>query len=61
MAEAVWAMMELYGLIGKVNLGSLINGCLLNDSQVIAIVMDNASNNNMFMTSLEQWCEEQGV
>jgi hypothetical protein len=53
--------MELYGLIGKVNLGSLINGCLVNDSQVIAIVMDNASNNNTLITSLEQWCEEWGV
>jgi hypothetical protein len=61
MAKAVWATMELYGLIGKVNLGSLINGCLLNDSQVITIVMDNASNNNTLMTSLEQQCEEQGI
>ncbi|KAF8799535.1 hypothetical protein BYT27DRAFT_7120256 [Phlegmacium glaucopus] len=42
MVEAVWATMELYGL-------------------VIVIVMDNASNNNMLMTSLEQWCEEQGI
>ncbi|KAF8808831.1 hypothetical protein BYT27DRAFT_7022995, partial [Phlegmacium glaucopus] len=42
MAEAVWATMELYGL-------------------VIAIVMDNASNNNMLMTSLEGWCEEWGI
>jgi hypothetical protein len=46
MAEAVWATMELYSLVGKVNLSLLINGNLLNDSQVIAIVMDNASNNN---------------
>jgi hypothetical protein len=64
MAKAVWAMMELYGLIGKVNLGLLgllINGHLLNDSQVIAIVMDNASNNNMLMTSLKQQCKEQDV
>jgi hypothetical protein len=61
MAKAVWAMMELYSLIGKVNLGSLINGCLLNDSQVITIVMDNTSNNNTLVTSLEQRCKEWGV
>ncbi|KAF8234673.1 hypothetical protein L208DRAFT_1070791, partial [Tricholoma matsutake] len=48
MAEAVWATMELYGLIGKA-------------SFIIAIVMDNASNNNTLMTSLEQRCEERGI
>jgi hypothetical protein len=61
MAKAVWATMELYGLFGKVNLSLLINGCLLNDSQVIAIVMNNASNNNMLMTSFKQWCKEGGI
>jgi hypothetical protein len=61
MAEAVWAKMELYGLVGKVNLGLLINGHLLNDSQVIAIVMDNASNNNTLMTSLKQQGKGWGV
>ena len=30
-------------------------------SQVIAIVTDNASNNNTLMTSLEQRCEERGI
>ncbi|KAI0281548.1 hypothetical protein BC826DRAFT_876907, partial [Russula brevipes] len=45
MAEAVWATMELYGLVGK----------------IIAIVMDNASNNNTLMTSLEQRCEQRGI
>ena len=61
MAEAVWVTMELYGLIGKVNLGLLINVCSLNDLQVIAIVMDNASNKNTLVSSLEWWCEEWGV
>ena len=53
MAEAVWAMMELYSLIGKVSFqaGSPLH--LLTHSQVIAIAMDNASNNNTLMTSLE--------
>ena len=61
MAEAVWAMMELYCLIGKVSFqaGSLLH--LLTHSQVIAIAMDNASNNNMLMTPLERQCQQQGV
>ncbi|KAF8227880.1 hypothetical protein L208DRAFT_1294647 [Tricholoma matsutake] len=42
MAEAVWATMELYGLIGK----------------VIAIMMDNMSNNITLMESLQCQCEE---
>ena len=61
MAKAVWVTMELYGLIGKVNLGLLINVHSLNDLQVIAIVMDNASNNNTLMSSLKWRCKEQGV
>ena len=61
MAKAVWVTMELYGLIGKVNLGLLINVHSLNDLQVIAIVMDNASNNNTLMSSLKRRCKEQGV
>ena len=54
MAEAVWVMMELYALIRKVSFqaGSLLH--LLTHSQVIAIVMNNASNNNMLMMSLER-------
>jgi hypothetical protein len=34
---------------------------LLSYSQIIAIVMDNASNNNTLMTSLEQRCQERGI
>ena len=34
---------------------------LLSYSQIIAIVMDNASNNNTLMTSLEQPCQECGI
>jgi hypothetical protein len=61
MAEAVWATMELYGLIGKVSSGPwFINGTY-NVLQIIAIVMDNASNNNTLMTSLERRCEQRGV
>ncbi|KAF8487446.1 hypothetical protein DFH94DRAFT_609932, partial [Russula ochroleuca] len=45
MAEAVWATLELYGLIGR----------------IIAIVMDNASNNNTMMTSLERQHQKQDI
>jgi len=30
-------------------------------SQIIAIVMDNASNNNTLITSLERRCQQQGI
>jgi hypothetical protein len=60
MAEAVWQTMELYGLIGRVcYLLSL--WVLLTCSQIIAIVMDNASNNNTLMTSLESRCQQRGI
>jgi hypothetical protein len=34
---------------------------LLTFSQIIAIVMDNASNNNTLMTSLERQCQQRGI
>jgi hypothetical protein len=34
---------------------------LLTRSQIIAIVMDNASNNNTLMTSLESRCQQRGI
>jgi hypothetical protein len=36
-------------------------GILLTHSQIIAIVMDNASNNNTLMTSLESRCQQRGI
>ena len=62
MAEAVWATMELYGLVRKVR--SPRSGNMYQQSkcsQVIAIVMDNASNNNTLMESLQCRCEERGI
>jgi len=62
MAEAVWATMVLYGLIGKVQ--SPCSGNMYQQSkhlQVIAIMMDNASNNNMLIESLQCQCEERGI
>jgi hypothetical protein len=59
MAEAVWATMELYGLIEKVSFQALVHQCmLLIHLQIIAIMMDNASNNNTLMMSLERRCQE---
>ncbi|KAH9055100.1 hypothetical protein EDB83DRAFT_2225314, partial [Lactarius deliciosus] len=45
MAKAVWAMLELYGLIRR----------------IIAVIMDNSSNNNTLMTSLKWQCQQWGV
>jgi hypothetical protein len=55
MAEAIWATMELYGLIGKVSFRASVTQLfnLLTCSQIIAVVMDNTSNNNTLMMSLE--------
>jgi hypothetical protein len=61
MAKAIWATMELYGLIGKV--GSrprFINGTY-DVLQIIAVVMDNTSNNNTMMASLERQCNQLGI
>jgi hypothetical protein len=66
MAEAVWATMELYGLVGKVSFWpSGLSLCLpvrlLMVLQIIAIVMDNASNNNTMMVSLERRCQQRAI
>ena len=64
MAEAVWATLELYDLIGRVSFlfhALLMYSLMLTCSQITAIVMDNASNNNTMMTSLEQRHQKRGV
>ncbi|KAI9449463.1 hypothetical protein F5148DRAFT_987548, partial [Russula earlei] len=45
MAEVVWETLELYGLKGR----------------IIAITMDNASNNDTMMTTLEVRCYAEGI
>ncbi|KAI9461526.1 hypothetical protein F5148DRAFT_982984, partial [Russula earlei] len=45
MAEVVWETLELYGLKGR----------------IITITMDNASNNNTMMTTLEARCYAEGI
>jgi hypothetical protein len=61
MAKAVWQTLELYGLLGRVCLLYPIIVFLLTHLQVIAIVMDNASNNNTLMMVLESRCQQQGI
>jgi hypothetical protein len=61
MAEAVWQTMELYGLVGRVSFPIIHQCILLTRSQIIAIIMDNASNNNTLMTSLESRCQQRGI
>ena len=39
MAEVMWKTLEMYGLLG----------------QVIAFIMDNATNNDMMVESIEAW------
>jgi hypothetical protein len=61
MAEAVWVTMELYGLVGKVSFFCQIANPTLMYLQIIAIMMDNASNNNTMMLSLERRCQQRGI
>jgi hypothetical protein len=64
MAEAVWTTLELYGLTRKASfdlLSSIPPSLSSSYSQIIAMVMDNASNNNTLMTSLERQCQEWGI
>jgi len=46
---------------GTVSSGPWFISGTYNVLQIIAIVMDNASNNNTLMTSLERRCEQRGV
>ncbi|GLB44045.1 putative protein dimerization activity [Lyophyllum shimeji] len=45
MAKVVWETLELYGLIGR----------------VIAFVMDNATNNDTLVTTIQRWCLDKGI
>ena len=56
MVEAVWATMGLLERCGYLVVEICINN--LSFFQVITIVMDNASNNNTLLESLQHQCEE---
>ncbi|PBL04622.1 hypothetical protein ARMGADRAFT_857574, partial [Armillaria gallica] len=45
MAEVVWGMLQKYSLV----------------SQVMAFMMDNATNNDMMVMEIEQKCKVQGI
>ena len=63
MAAALWETLTQYGLIGRVSFFAImfiqlpING----SAKIIAIVTDNAMNNDTMMTAIERRCKEAGV
>jgi hypothetical protein len=61
MAEAVWQTLEMYGLVGRVRVYFYSMYSTNAFTQIIAIVMDNASNNNTLMSSLESRCQQRGI
>jgi len=64
MAEAVWQTLETYGLLGRVRKATFLCATLMTTYlalQVIAFVMDNASNNDTMVTAFEARCQKHGV
>jgi hypothetical protein len=60
MAEAVWETLKQYDLIGQVSLLNVqVSTIILTTfSKIIALVMDNATNNNTLAVGIE-WCSEE--
>jgi hypothetical protein len=64
MAEAVWETLKQYGLVGRVSSFILIGiVALLKFSfvKIIALVMDNATNNDTLAQGIERRSQEAGV
>lgn len=64
MAEAVWQTLETYGLLGRVRKVTFLCTTLKTiypTLQVIAFVMDNATNNDTMVTLFEARCQERGI
>lgn len=63
MAEAVWETLKQYDLIGQVSLFvHRTSYCqLFTHSKIIALVMDNASNNDTLTLGIERRSQEAGV
>jgi len=64
MAEAVWQTLETYGLLGRVRQATFLWATLITTYltlQVIAFVMDNASNNDTMVAAFEARCREHGI
>jgi hypothetical protein len=61
MAAVVWSTLETYNIQDKV-LSKQSPSCnLLSDTEIIAVMMDNASNNDTLMTVLESKCWMEGI
>ena len=63
MVEAIWETLKQYGLIGQVSFVyyHAHTSNKLYYAKIIAIVMDNATNNNMMMVAIQQRCNEAKV
>lgn len=62
MAEAVWETLKQYDLIGRVSLFNLqvITILLTTRSKIIALVMDNATINDVLAVRIERRSEDAG-
>jgi hypothetical protein len=60
LANIVWKTMQDYGLVGKVNAALPLHQRLLTALQVIAVMCDNATNNNKMMLFLARMSRAAG-
>ena len=61
MAHAVWETLERYGLKGRVRDHTIFIYCIADLSQISAFVMDNASNNDTLVETVEALCAAEGI
>lgn len=61
MAEAVWTTLKNYGIEGRVRSCTPIFIVHLKTLQIVAVVMDNASNNDTLVAGLEGRCDAAGI
>jgi hypothetical protein len=62
MADAIWGTVEMYGLEGRVCRSVFIS--FVTPSlcpQILAFVMDNASNNDTMVQHFKEKCEERDI
>jgi hypothetical protein len=63
MAEAIWETLKQYGLIGKVSLFKLCQLLMLfiySFAKIMALMMDNVTNNDMLALGIEWHSKEAG-
>lgn len=61
LAEIVWETMQNYGLLGKVSTSTIFCYADTYIPKVIAVVADNATNNDTMMAALEEKHKEHGI